>query len=654
MEREQTIYKMTADLQQRIRRNPLLNIDAFIIPSPFIKDPEIVEDFEHSYVWLEDGELLGYILVYSDRQKGIYHIYKLVTSPFGRGRGIGRAFIEHLAEEIPDNSQIYLYLWEKQPDTLEFFRKKGFKVGEQIVYRNRIYYLMSATPRRILRSKESKDAWPAGIRSEDIGKARHDARKTVRLISHMVESLSVENSGKIIEDINRETTTLVNILNIFRDTVNMIHEVNLKDLIIERIIPYIEASSVPCSVGLQLDDASPVVLGYYVNYGRALINITSNSLEAIEESGRKGHIDFSLEDSGEQLVLKIRDNGTGISEEMMELNAEGIPSFVGKSTKQRKHSEGLGTRQIFSVFGKEHIQVESSPGEGTQWTISLDKVPEGLDKWFLQLERRVHETKELVEPNLITSATRRTEVISYVWQLRKMEILLFDLILQFSQDHNIRIIYRTILSYLLGDMEEKNLKKEISSYRCRQRNIQTWLFEICTQLKSRWESLSQTVDLNEYQGALFRSYAQADQVIIFTMDPESGDFLATDRKLAEHLDFVPYLEKERDKLVRGELIGDINREGQPITLGVWSVSSNHDLGEKLKQIKAAAKSLMDRGVRPEKRLAFYQSTYAKHTRDLDPDKVTSFGEFAQTPDEQLFHYTRPIDGFMKDYLHIID
>ena len=31
--------------------------------------------------------------------------------------------------------------------------------------------------------------------------------------------------------------------------------------------------------------------------------------------------------------------------------------------------------------------------------------------------------------------------------------------------------------------------------------------------------------------------------MIFTLDPESGEFFATDRKFAEHLDFVPYLKR---------------------------------------------------------------------------------------------------------------
>ena len=131
------IAVLTAQLEETIQRNPLLNIDTFIIPSPYISETRIERDYEHSYVWIEEGEILGYILVYSDEQKANFHIYKIVTSPFGRGRGIGKSFIEHLAAHIPSEAALYLYVWEKQIDTLEYFQYNGFTVQNLAVYRNR-------------------------------------------------------------------------------------------------------------------------------------------------------------------------------------------------------------------------------------------------------------------------------------------------------------------------------------------------------------------------------------------------------------------------------------------------------------------------------------------------------------------------------------
>ena len=95
------IRKLTPELEKRILKNPLLNIDTFIIPSPYIKYPDIAKDYEHSYVWYNESEILGYMVVYSNRENNVYFIYKLAASPFGRGKGIGSSFIRHLAANIP-------------------------------------------------------------------------------------------------------------------------------------------------------------------------------------------------------------------------------------------------------------------------------------------------------------------------------------------------------------------------------------------------------------------------------------------------------------------------------------------------------------------------------------------------------------------------
>ena len=141
---------LTHDDEKRIRHIPFLNIDSMLIPSPFIKDKTIDIDYQHSYVWEEEGEYLGYLLVYSNPDRTKFHIYKQVTSPFGRGKGIGSAFMEKLATDVAADSQIYLYVWEKLSSSIDFFMSKGFTLHEAIVYRKMKFHLMSATAKRIL------------------------------------------------------------------------------------------------------------------------------------------------------------------------------------------------------------------------------------------------------------------------------------------------------------------------------------------------------------------------------------------------------------------------------------------------------------------------------------------------------------------------
>jgi len=260
MQQDDAIQLLTPTIEERIRINPLLNIDTFIIPSPYISDPTAQKDAEHSYVWTEEGEILGYILTYVSTDGSEFLIYKLVTSPYGRGRGIGTAFIEYLAEHIPEKSHLYLYVWEKQHDTVEFFRNKGFVPEDSIVYRNMVYHKLNAVREVVLDKVGGEERkTPA---ADEIGKTRHDARKTLSSLNAMVNALAPENAGRIIEDINRETTTLVNMLNMYRDSMSMAHEVNLQDLILERLVPYIEASRESVDLNIHLSATKPMVLGH--------------------------------------------------------------------------------------------------------------------------------------------------------------------------------------------------------------------------------------------------------------------------------------------------------------------------------------------------------------------------------------------------------
>jgi len=633
------IYPLTPDLEKRIMYNPLLNIDTFIIPSPYIKDPEIVKDYEHSFVWKEEGELLGYMLTYADREKNTFLIYKVITSPFGRGRGIGTSLIEYLADLIPEGSSIYLYIWEKQADTMEFFTNIGFEAGETIVYRNLVYHHFSAPREKILKKKAAAEKSESV--KEEIGKTRHDARKTVRLLSSMVDNLALENCGRIIEDINRETTTLVNILNSFRDSMETVHEVNLKDLIMERIIPFIEASEHKCEIRFSMESRVSTIYGSYVNIGRALVNIVSNSLEAIEETKNDGAITLKLYQDDEYVFLLAGDNGNGIEAKMLQKDEDGIPAFVGRTTKLRKQGEGLGTVQIFSSIGQENILICSLPGEGTTWRIRFRRKQRDQEKWFLRLERRYFEFRALWEIYNLTEKSDRNDVISLIWRVRKMEIFLFDLIMQFSKYHNMRDVYRTILSYQKNYMSEDDLRKTVGAYRSDKQVMNTWMIEISWEIKKLLVDLETKVNLSEYRGAMFKSYGQAfENIIIFTLDPESGNFLATDRKLAEHLDFAFYLGKDKNELLRGEFIGDMNNHDQPILFGVWSIESDEDLMKKLQMIREGARRLLEDGIHKDKKLAFYQTTYNHFEKDIDTDASTTFGVFAELSDEELKKFIR--------------
>ncbi len=645
MSRDTHIVHLTPELEDRIRRIYSLNIDSFIIPSPFIRDGDLEKDYDHSYVWQEEGEILGYLLVFSNPGRTRFHLYKQVTSPFGRGKGIGSAFIHRLAEEVSPDATLYLIIWEKHQEAMLFFEKKGFTTEDRVIHRGLAFHYMEVRAGNVQGGGEEEP--PGGrTRVEDLGKTRHDARKALRLLSEMVDRLGPDNCNRIIEDINRETTALINMLNAYRDSLEYSHEVNIKSLIIERILPFIEMSPAHCEVRFVMKGRVPEAYGHYLDIGRALVNLVSNALDAIREAGRPGRISITLEEKESSILLTFRDNGVGIDPGRLKKGEDGIPLFVGRTTKTggAAPGQGIGTRQIFAVFGADAIDVKSSPGRGTVWSIRLARRPPG-DLLALQgLETRYREYRDLMDPVLPAPPVDRVRMATFIWHLRKLEILSWDLILQFAKYHNVREIYRSVLAHRFGRKDREALAAEISRLKVDHPVIRGWLLDVLTTLRRDEEFVLQNANFRDFGGVMLKSYGQAgDRTVVFTLDPESGMFFATDRKLAEHVDFAPYLGRERDELLRGEHSGDVNDPARPITLGVWSIRNGMDAEEKIALVRRGACKLAELGLKADKKIAFYQTTYVSSPLDINSYITTTLGELCGLPEDRLRKFLADTD-----------
>lgn len=640
------IKRLNQDYENAIRQSTFLNIDSLLIPSPYILDKAIDVDYEHSLVWDEEGELLGYVLVYSNPDRTKFHIYKQATSPFGRGKGIGSAFLEYLAHTVAADSRIYLFVWEKLISSIEFFQSKGLVFEDVIVYRKMKFNQMSAsaaTIRNAIALSKNKDYSVV----EELGKIRHDAKKSLKVLFDMVSMLSVDNFNKVTEDINRETTALVNTLNTYEDKIKVSHKVPIKELIIERLIPYIEAATVPCEIRLHMDSRIPAVMGNYMNFSRALINIVSNALDAIRMSERKGMIEFTLREKDESLVLTIQDNGVGIAEELLKKGPDMLPLFVGKTTKEGAIGEGIGTRQIYATFGPENIQVESRWQEFTRWTVVMKKGDQKDTALLTSLGSRYIRFIKSTQKISVSRESSRSEIAIYIWQLRQMELFSYDLAYQFSKYNNVRDIYQNILLYRYGGRNFAQFKDELRQCRIDHEIIASWLMGMLSRINRNETWLNQNISFQEYKGELLQSYGQAiDRTMIFTIDPENGRFFATDRRFAEHLDFVPYLGRERDQLIRGEFVGDLNNITSPIVMGVWTVKDHQDLHNKLLLIQKCARQFLEMGLNREKRVSFYSTTYNYTDRDIDTFKTITLHDMATMESDDFGRLVKEVDNEM--------
>lgn len=109
--------------------------------------------------------------------------------------------------------------------------------------------------------------------------------------------------------------------------------------------------------------------------GRAVLNLVNNACYAVYERAQEQGTDYqpeliiSTKKAGEQAVLKIGDNGTGIPASSLEHIYQ--PFF---STKPEKSGTGLGltiTREIIEDMHQGKLEVTTETGKGTSFTITL-------------------------------------------------------------------------------------------------------------------------------------------------------------------------------------------------------------------------------------------------------------------------------------------
>jgi PAS domain S-box-containing protein len=106
---------------------------------------------------------------------------------------------------------------------------------------------------------------------------------------------------------------------------------------------------------------------------QVLTNLLTNSVHAIEEAGRPGRIDVTVECAKPEVVtLRVRDDGVGIEPSRL---GESFEAF--QTTRAARGGTGLGlaiAREIIEAAGG-HIDVLSTPGSATEMRLELPTTP---------------------------------------------------------------------------------------------------------------------------------------------------------------------------------------------------------------------------------------------------------------------------------------
>jgi signal transduction histidine kinase len=161
--------------------------------------------------------------------------------------------------------------------------------------------------------------------------------KSLRLFSR------ADDSGMVQTDMNEcIRTTLVLLLHEYKNKVEIITD-------------YQNIPSIPCHVG---------------EINQVLINIIINAIHAIvaRKDGPPGEIHIRTEKINDQVVIKIKDNGSGIKKTHLDKIFE--PFFTTKDVGQ---GTGLGLSISYGIIKRHggNIEVNTVEGQGTEFVISL-------------------------------------------------------------------------------------------------------------------------------------------------------------------------------------------------------------------------------------------------------------------------------------------
>lgn len=205
-----------------------------------------------------------------------------------------------------------------------------------------------------------------------IAKIAHEIRNPLTLINSSLQL--IETMHPEVKDFQFWSQTLddVEYLNQLLDELSLYSdnrrffmcEVNLKEIfssLEESLQPYVMAEKKNFSV--HLPSQLPSVFGNPVKLKQAFLNLLKN---AFESTGENGCVSLSARKYLDQIIVRITDDGCGMTPEALET------LFVPFSS-HKADGTGLGmaiTHKILTAhYG--HIDVSSSLGRGTTFTITL-------------------------------------------------------------------------------------------------------------------------------------------------------------------------------------------------------------------------------------------------------------------------------------------
>jgi signal transduction histidine kinase len=207
----------------------------------------------------------------------------------------------------------------------------------------------------------------------------HEVRNPLNAISMAAQRLeeeyaakegmeSAKNFSRILrQEVKRLDGIVSQFLSLARPSELNLQKSDLNRLVTETVaLAEGEAGPLSVKISVLLGDIPELILDPD-ELKKAVINILRNGMEA---AGKGGSISLSTRLDGDMVALQIEDTGEGMSKEQMRKVFQ--PYFT---TKERGTGLGLSIAQRVVADHGGRIDVDSTPGKGTVFTLWLNVPP---------------------------------------------------------------------------------------------------------------------------------------------------------------------------------------------------------------------------------------------------------------------------------------
>ncbi|MGM9986703.1 MAG: ATP-binding protein [Bacillaceae bacterium] len=213
------------------------------------------------------------------------------------------------------------------------------------------------------------------IISELAASVAHEVRNPLTVVRGFIQLLETQEKGEnkeymklVLSELDRAESIISDYLNLARPQIEEKRLVHFSEQLKE-VTTLMSSYAIMKGAFLQVDvEKNLLVIGDQGKLKQAIMNILKNGIEAINT--RKGYIRITARKEGENIVVRVKDNGVGMSKEQLERLGQPYYSLKEKGT-------GLGLMVTFTIIQAHdgRIRYESEPDIGTEVIIILPAAP---------------------------------------------------------------------------------------------------------------------------------------------------------------------------------------------------------------------------------------------------------------------------------------